>query len=187
MKRNLFLFPIGIGSVILFSGCSFSEIPKSNDIAQPPESERDFCIVHPIKKRVSGNSMEPMIRNGDTVSLFPNYYKNCEIRPQKGDLVAYDFSGRNIPLIKKVVATPSDRVQIVQGTLIVNGKEVKNSGGVSYVFSSAEIRMLAMGIKDDHTLPSGSLLLLGDNVKNSQDSRKFGVVHESDLLGKFDF
>jgi len=191
LSSSRFLY--GIVGVFIFSGCSFFDLSlktpqeHSSKYSELDIQKQDSCDVSSIKKRVSGTSMEPMIRNGDTVLFFPEYYNECDTRPKKGDLVVYDFFGRNTPLIKKVIATEFDHIEIIRGRLIINGKEVKNSGGVSYIFSSAEIHMLTKALEDDNVLPEKSLVLLGDNVSNSQDSRTFGIVNERDVRGKFDF
>lgn len=59
-----------------------------------------------------------------------------------------------------------------------------NSAGEGYGFTSGELAMLKLYIRDGH-IPPDSYLLFGDNVRNSVDSRKFGAVSLDDFIGKF--
>lgn len=190
MKKIKYIVPII--SLFFFSGCFFSaekiEISAIDVLKNNPDeiiSEKIKCEIEKSRRVISGNSMEPMIKNKDYIWLYPDYYSVCKKNPQRGDLVAYDYSGRKIPIIKKVVATSEDIVQMKNGKLWVNGKEEKNSGGQSYKFSDPEQKLLLMAAKKNQ-IPQGALIILGDNIHNSQDSRKFGAVGVGDLLGKFE-
>ena len=145
-------------------------------------SEDAPCIT---KKTVivRGTSMLPLLDDGAVLTLAEHFYE-CGNLPQKGDLVAYDFAGNKFPLIKTVVATDQSTVTLEGDTLRVDGATLKNSAGKTYFFTDGEKQLLQMYFPEGK-LPEDSMLILGDNTKNSEDSRKFGAVAIEDVLGRF--
>lgn len=135
---------------------------------------------------VEGNSMSPMIQDGETIVFVNKYYRCSKNSPKIGDLISYKYGGNKHPLIKKIVATPKDRVEIKNNKLFINNIEVKNSREKPYVFSTQEIDMLQLYISENNTIPPNSYFILGDNTENSLDSRKFGAISLDDFLGKFE-
>lgn len=143
------------------------------------------CPVEPVIQTVNGASMEPLVPNGTELTLLLGYYR-CQA-PKKGDFVAYGYAGRKNPLAKVVRATDADVLAWGQsGTLLVNGEILSNSVGTPYVFSSNETRLLSQYVSNGK-IPEGSVLIFGDSVSASVDSRNFGAVGRGDLLGKFVF
>ncbi|MDD5032321.1 MAG: signal peptidase I [Patescibacteria group bacterium] len=162
--------------IALFStGCSFS----GKDIASQTE---DTCFTR-VEKVIQGDSMAPMLLERENVILLENYYK-CGYQVERDNVVAYDYGGRENPLIKVVKATGADKVEIFNGRLKINDEIMGNSLGQEYIFSEAETKMLGLYIKDGR-LPENSYLIFGDNIKDSLDSRRFGAVSANDFLGKF--
>lgn len=192
LQKRILLFSI----FLFFAGCgeNITNNEREGITSEVIQNERDHnritnnndsCEIEPIKKVIRGNSMQPLLQNGDIIYLLPNYYNQCDILPTIGDMVAHEYAGEDIPIIKTVVATEFDSIQIKNKTLWVNEKEVKNSGGFSYDFSEGELKMLSLYIKNG-SIPKGSLFILGDNVTNSKDSRLFGAIGVKKLLGKFE-
>lgn len=132
---------------------------------------------------VKGTSMEPLIRNGSRVYLHHDYYA-CGNAIRRGDIVAFRNGAEKIPLIKRVCALPEDSVALSGGYLLVNGDTLRNSAGDFYHFTPAQCRMIGMYTATGH-IPNGSLLVFGDNVRVSTDSRAFGVCGQKELMGKF--
>ncbi len=193
---------IVLSTVLLFSACQNTERETNTNTTQiqenketalpPPETnivleQMDTCRekVKIERRRISGNSMSPLLQNNDKVFLLHDYYKICNEKPKKGDLIAYDFVGEKIPIIKKLVATSEDFLQIKNGALWINGTEYKNSGNQKYHFTKGEIRMLEIYMKGNR-LQKDTYFILGDNTGNSRDSRKFGAIHPDKILGKFE-
>lgn len=140
------------------------------------------CVSDTKEKTVYGNSMNPMLKHGQKVIFLENYYNCNDIK--RNDLIAYDYSGDALDLIKIIKVLPTDIVYIDKNKLIVNGEILKNSVGDIYVFSDNEIQILSMYIKDNH-IPQDSYFIFGDNTSSSIDSRKFGAINKNDILGKF--
>jgi signal peptidase I len=77
--------------------------------------------------------------------------------------------------IKRVVGIPGDRITCQGGQLVRNGQRVTEP-------------YLDPGTTTDGcrrtTVGPGELFVMGDNRTNSQDSRSFGVIQESDVVGR---
>jgi signal peptidase I len=77
--------------------------------------------------------------------------------------------------IKRVVGIPGDRITCQGGQLVRNGQRVAEP-------------YLDPGTTTDGcrrtTVGPGELFVMGDNRTNSQDSRSFGVIQKSDLVGR---
>lgn len=138
-------------------------------------------VVHyfGLKVSVLGQSMEPLLSNGQNVLIDSMTYKLAGIH--KGDVIAF-YPGGNTsahPYIKRVAGVSGDVIQIVDGELLVNG--------VPDGESSAYDKMEDAGIAENAlTLENNEYFVLGDNRNNSEDSRSAGIgaVTESMIIGK---
>src|SRR5262249_34672277 len=78
-------------------------------------------------------------------------------------------------LIKRVIGLPGDTVEGRDGHVFINGKQLIEP----YLPPSART--------DDFspvTIPAGHVWMMGDNRTNSSDSRAFGAIDESALIGR---
>ena len=121
---------------------------------------------------VDGSSMEPSISDRSLV-LFLRVGVNYE----KGNIVLLEPQG--FAAIKRVVAVAGDTVEIdtEAGTLVVNGEEehLLNAVGLTLPRGEQEYPL---------TVPEGYVYVLGDNREDSVDSRDFGLVSTSELIGR---
>jgi signal peptidase I len=78
--------------------------------------------------------------------------------------------------VKRVVGLPGDRIAVIDGHVIRNGKPAKEPFASSC--SGAECNLNAM------TVPGGMYFLMGDNRGNSDDSRFWGPVPRKWIIGK---
>jgi signal peptidase I len=77
--------------------------------------------------------------------------------------------------IKRVVGIPGDRITC-DGRLIRNGRKVTEP----YLDEGTTTD----GCSKTTTVGPGELFVMGDNRGNSQDSRSFGVIQRSDVVGR---
>jgi signal peptidase I len=79
-------------------------------------------------------------------------------------------------LLKRVVAVEGDLVEVRDGHVHIDGREVPE----------ARISLDAGGGPDlaPVRVPRGKVLLLGDNRGNSRDGRTFGFVDREHVLGR---
>ncbi|THB77875.1 MAG: signal peptidase I [Desulfobulbaceae bacterium] len=105
--------------------------------------------------------------------------------PQRGDVIVFRFPEDNsIDYIKRVVGIPGDRIEIVNKSLIVNGKKVEDPHAS---FTNTINLPPNVSPKDNYgpvVIPDGKLFVMGDNRDNSYDSRFWGYVDNNEILGK---
>ncbi len=119
---------------------------------------------------VHGLSMYPTLHDGDRVFVVP-YRGNTT--PDRGDVVVLkDVAGTNEMLIKRVVALAGDKIAVKNGQLLVNDKySHKNTiHNLPENFSTL--------------VPDNTIFVMGDNEGHSYDSRSFGPVPASKVVGK---
>ena len=111
--------------------------------------------------QISGNSMENTLMDGDLViSLNNGKYKT-------GDVIGFYYN--NVVLIKRVIATSGDWVDIAEdGTVTVNGVALDEP----YVAEKAQGEY---NINLPYQVPQGKCFVLGDNRAASIDSRNTAV------------
>lgn len=80
--------------------------------------------------------------------------------------------------IKRVVAGPGDRLKIVQGHPIVNGKRIPDS------FSRACGGGDSCNLDKEFRIPAGHFFMMGDNRGASDDSRFWGPVPDDNIIGR---
>jgi signal peptidase I len=131
------------------------------------------CAFVVAPRQVSGFSMEPHIAPGEYVLVNTFAYRVGV--PHRGDIVAFRREGDARGLfIKRVVALGGDRVRIDRGTVLVNGAALREP----------YVRYFDARSYPELTVPAGSVYVLGDNRAKSEDSRSFGPIEESLLVGR---
>ncbi len=135
---------------------------------------------------VPSGSMESTIEIGDRIlSERISYHFN---EPAKGDIVTFASpTEEGVTLVKRVIATAGDVVDIANGNLYING-ELQNE---SYTLGKPTYE-LASGsngkkISYPYAVPEGEVWVMGDNRTNSSDSRYFGSVPTSSITGRVFF
>ncbi len=127
-------------------------------------------------------SMETTIMPGERV--FAERISYVAGEPEQGDIVTFDdpeIQGRT--LIKRVIATGGQTVDLVDGVVVVDGVPLDEpyvNGEPSYPLVPA----YGLDITYPYTVPEGELWLMGDNRTSSSDSRYFGSVPVSNVSGK---
>ncbi len=118
---------------------------------------------------VRGNSMEPALEWGQRLLVSRVAYRIR--KPKVGDLVIVRHPSRpELLLVKRVIGVPGDDVSLDSGVLRVNDN-------VTAVASGAFL--------DAHWhLDEGAYFIKGDRSDGSADSRTFGPVDRSLLIGK---
>ncbi len=129
---------------------------------------------------IPSGSMEETIMTGDMVfaEKVSYYFRD----PQPGDIVTFtdpEIPGRT--LIKRCIATAGQTVNITgDGILYIDGvaqSESYTGGKVTLPLSNSSITF-------PYTVPQGCIWVMGDNRTNSQDSRYFGAIPVSSVIGR---
>ena len=124
--------------------------------------------------RVEGQSMEPNLHDNQRLIIEKLSYRLQP--PQRGDIVVLKLPNRQSdpPLIKRVVALPGETVETRDGHVYVDGQALEESYLDQLTFSNMP----------PHVVPADQVFVLGDNRAASNDSRSFGEVALSDIVGR---
>jgi signal peptidase I len=142
----------------------------------------DWSCVETEMHKVKGNSMEPLIPNGQEVKLLKGYY-NCNDF-QRGDIVVFQFKTREELFIKRLAAIPQDKLQFEDSNLKVNNEILKNSSGQAYQFNGRARRILEIPLQNNE-ISQGRYLVLGEKASPLNfDSRSFGYLEKEHIIGK---
>lgn len=125
---------------------------------------------------VQGDSMVPTLHNGETYLL--NRWAFQLRGPHRGDLVVIRDPGYTDLAIKRVVALGSERIEFTGGFVTINGQRLDEPylPPKERTFPMAKDRLA-------FTVPVGHVFVLGDNRSNSLDSRFYGPLHLSLIIG----
>ena len=107
-------------------------------------------------------------------------------RPKRGDVVVFiNPVDHKRNFIKRLIGFGGEKIEIRDGDIYVNGQHVTDAkiDNTYYYNTQSEY-----GRAHEETLvPSGHYFVLGDNSKDSNDSRFWGFVPEKDLIGRAEF
>lgn len=168
-------------------------------------------VVEPF--RIPSGSMLPSLYIGDfiLVNKFAYGIKVPVINktiiafspPERGDVVVFRYPrDPNLDYIKRVIGLPGDIIAYYNKVLYVNSIPVERefigqykgpgqTSATEYVekLQGADHAMLLLparpnNLQGEYIVPEATYFVMGDNRDNSNDSRVWGPVPESNLLGK---
>ncbi len=120
-------------------------------------------------------SMQPTLHVNDRVLVNKLSYDFHDVR--RGDVVVFESPQvvAEKDLIKRVIGLPGDTVETRDGEIVVNDEVLKEP----YL-----PRDVGTGPMEKVTVPPGHYWVMGDNRGNSSDSRVFGPIPESSIIGR---
>jgi signal peptidase I len=132
-------------------------------------------LYQPVK--VEGTSMMPALDDQERIFINKFVYRLHFGDVGAGDMVVFWYPGDpSKSYIKRVIGVPGDKVEVAQGTVIVNGTPLDES------YVPPEYRdQVSMPLT---IVPNGEYFVLGDHRSSSNDSRSWGMVPRSYIYGK---
>ncbi len=149
--------------------------------------------------RVDGTSMWPTLSEQDWVVVNTLAYQTVDLErlstflpfidpgedgkayvfgpPQRGDIIVFqDPTDPSTDLIKRIIALPGEKVEIIDGHVYINDR----------LLEEPYIQGEWHGNRPAAIVPDGHYFVLGDNRDNSKDSRspQIGYVPEDLIIGK---
>ncbi len=130
--------------------------------------------------RVKGESMLPNFRDGELLLTEKVTYRLN--KPKRGDVIVFhppESLGSlkviisDLSYIKRIIGLPGENVKIEGGTVYINGQRL----------TEYYIGVPTGGTMNVDLLPN-QYIVLGDNRGASSDSRVFGPIKDSEIVGR---
>lgn len=139
-----------------------------------------YFLIQPFY--VKGASMEPNFYDHEYLIIDEITYRFNE--PERGDIVVFRYP-RNPQeyFIKRMIGMPGEEVQIKDGEVFIFNKENKEGITLDESYLPEDIKTYGM-TSDKVKLGENEFFVLGDNRNSSKDSRSFGPVNRSYIIGK---
>jgi signal peptidase I len=134
---------------------------------------------------VSGSSMMPTLEDGERliVSKLIYYIQS----PKHGDIIVFHATEEK-DYIKRVIATEGQTVEYRNDQLYIDGKPVDEPYLQQYKkeAKAAGYDVLTEDFREEK-IPPGHIFVMGDNRRNSTDSRMIGPVPVNKVVGRSEF
>jgi signal peptidase I len=140
-----------------------------------------FFVASP--HQVKGLSMFPTFNDKELILTDKISYRFKE--PAKGEVIVFKApTNPDYDYIKRIIGTAGDKISIIDRKVYVNGildneaylPEGTVTVGGAYLQENKEI-----------VVPQDNLFVMGDNRNGSSDSRAWGFVKKSEIIGKVFF
>lgn len=128
---------------------------------------------------VSGASMEPNFTNGDYLLVDELTYRFRE--PQRGEVIVFYYPGDNSTYyIKRIIGLPGEKMEIKDGGIIIKNSAHPEGLVLNEYYLSPEV---TASVKNEITVKEGEYFVMGDNRPYSFDSRNWGFLNKSKIVG----
>lgn len=127
-----------------------------------------LLVYYTDRYQVASSSMEPTLGVGETVWALRRF----EV-PERGQILAFEHDSGEI-LIKRVIGLPGERIEAVDGGVLVE------FGELNELWLDQSVTTEPFG---PVTLGPDEYFMMGDNRPNSIDSRHFGPIS----IGQLDY
>jgi signal peptidase I len=172
-----------VGKILAKKKSEFWEWTKALVIAIGLAFIIRYFLFAPIV--VDGRSMNPTLQDQDRMIVNKISYKITE--PKRFDIIVF-HAPENKDYIKRIIGLPGDTIEYKDDILYVNGvayeepyleefKQENLDGPLTESFTLEEKIGQAV-------VPEGELFVMGDNRRNSKDSRHIGTIPMEEVLGK---
>ncbi len=132
-------------------------------------------VYQPVK--VEGTSMMPSLEDQERIFINKFIYRFGMGDIGRGDTVVFFYpADPSKSFIKRVIALPGDRVQVVDGVVILNGRALEEPYVPEAYRDSQSVPEIVV--------PPDHFFVLGDHRSSSNDSRSWGPVHRRHIYGK---
>jgi signal peptidase I len=143
------------------------------------------------------NSMEPTIHGSEDKSLADKLvidkWAYRSKLPERSDIILFSPTETLVkesfmaPFVKRIVALPGEKVEIVNEQLYINGQPLVEEYLAPKSITTANVCTSSPTpgyLTKAQTIPPDSYLVMGDNRMMSYDGRCWGTVPKANIIGK---
>jgi signal peptidase I len=146
-----------------------------------------YTIITPFL--VHGSSMEPTMHSGDLILVNKVGYNSIlgfdMNKAKRGDVVVVRPPDNvNTFYIKRIVGLPGETIEVQSSSVLIYNDEYINGVTLDEEYLDFS-KISGRNIKQQqHVLKDNQYFVMGDNRNASRDSRNFGPIHHSNIVGK---
>ncbi|MEI7497814.1 MAG: signal peptidase I [Candidatus Falkowbacteria bacterium] len=139
-----------------------------------------WLVIQPFY--VKGASMEPNFYDKEYLIIDEISYRFNQ--PQRGDIVVFRYpKDPQEYFIKRVIGLPGEKVQLKNGDIYITAKGKTEEVKLDEPYLPVDLKTYSLNEEPVELGPS-QYFFLGDNRNASKDSRYFGPVDKSFVIGK---
>jgi len=130
-------------------------------------------------------AMKPSLDVGQPISLDRGAY--TKEKPERWDVVGFTRDESPEIWIFRVLGLPNEKVSITDSSVNINGEPISYPEFLEGVEFLPPYKVAGSQNNSKfmvHRVPSDSYFLVGDNSAYANDSRFFGSIHSSKIVGK---
>lgn len=126
--------------------------------------------------------MESTLQDEDTIAI--EKITLLFTQPERGQIVSVFDEHNDILLVKRIIGLPGEQVVIKGGSVYIVDQQ-GNEKALEEEYLSPGTRTLPASGKEAvyPVIPENSFFIMGDNRTRSTDSRSYGPIHRSNLIG----
>ncbi|MEF2293048.1 signal peptidase I [Virgibacillus dokdonensis] len=137
---------------------------------------------------VEGESMEPTLDDGNLLMVNKFVYDLTEV--DRFDVIVFRANEKE-DYVKRVIGIPGDTIYYQDDKLYINGNYVEEDFLQEYAQATLSNKTYTENfsleeVTGETKVPKGKLFVMGDNRGESLDSRAFGFIAQTQLVGKVD-
>lgn len=127
---------------------------------------------------VSGASMEPNFSSGDYLLIDELTYHFRQ--PERGEVIVFHYPGNEATYyIKRIIGLPGERLVFKDGKVTIFNAEHPSGFNLDESYLPSGLQTFG----NEVTLASNEYFVMGDNRSFSFDSRSWGPLRESEVVG----
>jgi signal peptidase I len=171
-----------VGVAVITPACSTTRVVVGSNTTTTTGGSRS-CVGPTESFTSAANSMAPTITAGQSFTVDLGAYKVA--LPKRGDIVLFTIPPNEIPIlqvthiVKRIVGLPGEAISSGPlGEVLINGKAINQP------WLTASARSDPGPPIRTQMIPDGHIFVMGDNRGDSDDSRDFGPILISSVIGK---